>query len=75
MKIDCTGLYCPEPVFRTRKAIEAAKVGEIIEVYADDPASESDIPVLVKKLGQELLKVEKDGDVFKFTIRVVREVR
>ncbi|WP_202318896.1 sulfurtransferase TusA family protein [Archaeoglobus neptunius] len=74
--VDCIGLYCPEPVFRTRKAIEEARVGEIIEVLADDPAAESDIPVLVKKLGQELVGFEKDDDgILKFTIRVVKEVR
>jgi TusA-related sulfurtransferase len=74
MRVDCIGLYCPEPVFRTRKAIESAKMGEIIEVYADDPASESDIPILVRKLGQELLEVKKEGEVFKFVIKVVKEV-
>lgn len=72
--VDCIGLYCPEPVFRARKALEEAEVGETIEICADDPASESDIPVLVKKLGQELLSVEKEGDVFKFVITVIRKV-
>ncbi len=71
--VDCIGLYCPEPVFRTRRAIEEANVGEIIEVFVDDPAAESDIPVLVKKLGQELLNFEKlDDGVMRFVIRVVR---
>ena len=73
--VDCIGLYCPEPVFMARKAIEDANVGEIIEIHADDPASEQDIPVLINKLGQELLKVEKDGDVFKFVVRISRKVR
>ena len=72
--VDSIGLYCPEPVFRARKAMEEADVGETIEIYADDPASESDIPVLVKKLGQELLTVEKKEDVFKFVVKVLRKV-
>jgi len=44
-QVDCIGLYCPEPVFRARKAMEESEVGEIIEILADDPAAESDIPV------------------------------
>lgn len=72
--VDSIGLYCPEPVFRARKAMEGADVGETIEIYADDPASESDIPVLVKKLGQELLTVEKNEEVFKFVVKVLRKV-
>jgi len=73
--VDCIGLYCPEPVFRARKAIEEAKVGDTVEILADDPAAESDIPVLVKKLGQELLKVEKGDDgVLRFVVKIVKEV-
>jgi TusA-related sulfurtransferase len=72
--VECIGLYCPEPVFRARKAMEEADVGETIEIYADDPASESDIPVLVKKLGQELVNIEKNEAIFKFVVKVVRKV-
>lgn len=73
--VDCIGLYCPEPIFRARKAIEEAKAGDIIEILADDPAAESDIPVLVKKLGQELLEFEKKEDgVMRFVVKVVKEV-
>jgi TusA-related sulfurtransferase len=74
--VDCIGLYCPEPVFRARKAIEEAEEGELIEIFADDPAAESDIPVLVRKLGQELVEFEKDEDgVMRFVVKVVRRVK
>ncbi len=72
--VDCIGLYCPEPVFRVRKAIEESKVGDVIEILADDPAAESDIPVLVKKLGQELVEFEKKNDVLRFVVKIVKEV-
>ncbi|MET1125228.1 MAG: sulfurtransferase TusA family protein [Archaeoglobaceae archaeon] len=74
--VDCIGLYCPEPVFRARRAMEEAKVGDVIEILADDPAAESDIPVLVKKLGQELVEFEKGEDgVLRFVVKIVKEVR
>ena len=38
-KLDATGLFCPEPVFRTKIEIERMQVGEIIIVTADDPAA------------------------------------
>ena len=69
--LDCTGLYCPEPVFRTRLELDKLAVGEVLEVLADDPASEEDIKSLVKRLGQDLLSVEKEGNVFRFVIRKV----
>lgn len=67
--LDCVGLYCPEPVFRTRLELDKLEIGAILEVYADDPASEEDIKSLVKRLGHELLAITKEGAVFRFLIR------
>jgi len=69
--LDCVGLFCPEPVFRTRQEIDKLAVGEVLEVIADDPASEEDIPRLVKRLGLKLLKVRKEKDQFHFFIKKV----
>lgn len=60
--LDCLGLYCPEPVFKTRMELDELKNGEILEVLADDPAAEEDIRSLVKNLGHELVSVKKEGD-------------
>ena len=70
--LDCIGLYCPEPVFKTRLELDEMKVGETLEVLADDPAAESDIRSLVKNLGQELIDVAKKGDAVQILIRKVR---
>ncbi|NVM54318.1 MAG: sulfurtransferase TusA family protein [Candidatus Helarchaeota archaeon] len=66
--IDTIGLYCPVPLFRTREALETMEIGDILEVLADDPASESDIQSFTKRTGHKLLKLEKDEDVFRFLI-------
>ena len=71
-ELDCLGLYCPEPVFRTRQEIDKLAVGEVLEVIADDPAAEEDIKSLVKRIGQEILKIDKEGNVLRFLIRKVR---
>ena len=68
-ELDCVGLYCPEPVFRTRQEIDKLDVDQILEVIADDPAAEEDIPRLVKRLGHQLLEVRKEGDQFHFIIK------
>ena len=67
--LDCVGLYCPEPVFRTRLELDKLAVGDVLEIYADDPASEEDIKSLVKRLGHELLDITKEDAVFRFLIR------
>jgi len=70
--LDCIGLYCPEPVFRTREEISSIPLGQVLEVLADDPASESDIRSWAKHTGQELISVEKVKGGFRFLIKRTR---
>jgi len=70
--LDCIGLYCPEPVFKTRMELDELKVGQTLEVLADDPAAESDIRSLVKNLEQELVSVTKKGNEVQIVIRKVK---
>jgi len=70
--VDCLGLYCPEPVFKTRMEIDELKVGETLEVLADDPAAEEDIRALVKHLEQELVSVNKEGNAVRILIKKVK---
>ncbi len=71
-KLDATGLFCPEPVFRTKIEIEKMQVGEILTVAADDPAAEDDISRWVTRTGHELLNMKKDGNVIEFSIKKVK---
>jgi TusA-related sulfurtransferase len=70
--LDCIGLYCPEPVFKTRMELDELKLGETLEVLADDPAAESDIRSLVKNLEQELVNVTKEGNTVRIVIKKVK---
>ncbi len=70
--LDCVGLYCPEPVFRTRQEIDKMAVGEVLEVIADDPAAEEDIPRLVNRLGLELLEIRKEKDQIHFILKKIK---
>jgi TusA-related sulfurtransferase len=67
--IDCLGLYCPEPIFRTRMALDEMESGEVLEILADDPAAEGDMKSLVKRLGHELISLDVEDDVIKIVIR------
>jgi len=49
--------------------LDNMKVGETIEVLADDPAAEEDIKSLCKRLGQEILSMSKEGTRIRFVIR------
>ena len=67
--LDACGLFCPEPVFRTKIEIEKMQVGQTLKVSADDPAAEDDISRWVTRNGHELLNLSKDGSVITFQIK------
>lgn len=70
--LDATGLFCPEPVFRTKIAIEKMQAGQIIQVSADDPAAEEDISRWANRSGHQLLNIERDGERLTFEIKKVK---
>ncbi|TFF91836.1 sulfurtransferase TusA family protein [Candidatus Thorarchaeota archaeon] len=60
--LDCVGLYCPQPLFQTREAIDALGPGEVLELLADDPAAEEDIKRFAKRTGHALVSFERLED-------------
>lgn len=67
--LDCVGLFCPEPLFQTREAMDALDVGDVLEVLADDPAAEEDLTRFAKRAGHEVVAIEDEGDYKRFLIR------
>ena len=57
-RLDTKGLICPEPVMMLHKVIRKAEGGDVIEIFATDPASTRDIPNFCRHLGHELLLSE-----------------
>lgn len=67
--LDCIGLFCPEPLFQTREAMDALEVGQVLEVLADDPAAEEDLTRFAKRAGHEVVRIDDRGDHKQFLIR------
>jgi len=47
-------------------------VGQLLEMLADDPASEADIRSWTRRTGHELVAVTRDGPVYRFLVRKTR---
>ncbi|HAA02428.1 MAG TPA: sulfurtransferase TusA family protein [Syntrophobacteraceae bacterium] len=60
--VDARGSACPGPLLEAKKGIGKVKVGEVLEVLSNDPATKNDIPVWAKKVGHEYLgHIAADG--------------
>ena len=61
-RLDLTGLKCPLPVLRTRKALRRLQAGDCLEVHCTDPMAAIDIPAFVQQNGDSIdASHERDG--------------
>jgi tRNA 2-thiouridine synthesizing protein A len=67
-KLDLTGLKCPLPALKTRKALGAIRPGDRLEVHCTDPLSAIDIPNLISETGDRIENTAQDGDRIIFLI-------
>ncbi len=58
-KLDLTGLKCPLPALKTRKALKALSPGDFLEVHCTDPLSVIDIPNLIRETGDRVEIAER----------------
>jgi tRNA 2-thiouridine synthesizing protein A len=60
--LDCSGLSCPQPILKTKKAIKAMDSGQVLMVTSTDPGTNKDMTSFADKTGNKLLKIdEKEG--------------
>lgn len=71
-QIDCTGLFCPMPIVKTREAMTQMTVGQVLEMLSDDPASDPDMRSWARNTGHDLLQVTRTGAVYSFVVRKTR---
>lgn len=62
-KLDCIGLFCPMPIIKTRQELQTMKPGEVLEITADDPGFEKDLPAWCAMTGEKFLGIEKKGRI------------
>ena len=66
MQIDCRNLACPEPVIRTKNALDGLKVGEKLEILVNSIAPKENISRFLKNQNVEF-SVEQNGVETKIT--------
>jgi tRNA 2-thiouridine synthesizing protein A len=69
LEVDASGLNCPLPLLRLKKALMDVQSGDVIKVIATDPAAHLDIGVYVDQTGHQLLELTREANVQVFFIR------
>ncbi|HEV2226452.1 MAG TPA: sulfurtransferase TusA family protein [Nitrososphaerales archaeon] len=73
--VDSRGSFCPGPITDLFRAYRASTVGDEIEIWATDPAAESDISAWAAKSGNQILEVAREKDYLKIVVKIMKKGR
>jgi tRNA 2-thiouridine synthesizing protein A len=68
--LDTSGMLCPLPVLKARRALKPLPPGALLEVIATDPGAVKDFEHFCNTTGCELLESKQEaGGVLRFRLR------
>ena len=68
-ELDASGLNCPLPILRTKKALAELAAGQVLKITATDPGSVKDMQAFAKQTGNELVSSAEAGGEFTFFMK------
>lgn len=68
-ELDASGLNCPMPILRAKKALKELAAGDILRIVATDPGTVKDFEAFAKQTGNELLESTTEGKSFVYRLK------
>ena len=68
-EIDTSGLNCPLPILKAKKALTELQSGQTLKVIATDPGSWRDFEAFAKQTGNALVSQEKNEANFVYVLQ------
>jgi tRNA 2-thiouridine synthesizing protein A len=69
LEVDASGLLCPLPLLRLKKALTGIASGDVVKVIATDPAAHLDFGVYANQSGHQIIELIKNDDKQIFYIK------
>ena len=68
-EFDASGLACPLPIVKTKKALADMAPGQVLRVVSTDPGSVSDMAAFAEQTGNQLLEQVNENKKYVFFLR------
>jgi len=68
-ELDASGLNCPLPILRAKKALSDMERGTTLRVISTDPGSVKDFEAFAKQTNNPLLSSGEEGGKFVFVLK------
>ncbi|MFA6163575.1 MAG: sulfurtransferase TusA family protein [Methylobacter sp.] len=69
LEVDASGLNCPLPLLRLKKALMEMTSGDVVKVIATDPAAHLDFGVYSDQTGHQIIEYIRQSNAQIFYIR------
>jgi len=67
--IDARDTFCPGPLMELIMYMKQASVGDELELLSTDKGSAADIPEWIKKVGHDMVSIEKIEETWHLKVR------
>jgi tRNA 2-thiouridine synthesizing protein A len=68
-EFDASGLSCPLPIVKTKKALADMTSGQVLKVIATDPGSVCDMAAFAEQTGNPLIEQSQTDGKYLFLLR------
>lgn len=71
--IDSRGTMCPGPITDLFRAYRTSNIGDVLELWATDPAAKSDVQSWAKRSGNEVVSINEEKGYVRIQVRILRK--
>lgn len=68
-ELDASGMACPLPILKTKKAFADMQSGQVLKIIATDAGSVKDMQAFADQTGNTLLSATEEGGKYVFMMR------
>lgn len=68
-EVDASGLNCPLPILRAKKALTGLDAGDVLKVISTDPGSRRDFEAFARQTGHELVRMDESDSSWTFFLK------
>ncbi len=71
--VDSRGTMCPGPITDLFRAFRNSNIGDVIELWATDPAAKPDVQAWARRSGNEVISMTDENGYAKIQVRIVKK--
>lgn len=69
LEVDASGLNCPLPILKAKKALAGLSSGQVLKLVSTDPGAQRDFEAFAKQTGNTLIAHEDAGSARVFYLQ------